>query len=346
MWQIVTTGYVLEVYEMNFDEHQKEIIKTIDNGTVFDILSFVKEFGYYEVYKVDKHEIETAFAEQEKGKTYPIIKPSSGSQIFNNHTKLAEDIENKPAKLFYRDTNVFINCREQKFTYDLCSDNGICISTSFDEIKNFIALWEYLKNELDVLEVKKNLDCEEVGLFFQKKANPQYFQGIEQDNNMIPIDLFGFRISNDSVTLEETQSNPVYAIKYIETILECDYDKLNVCEYYLDKKIIPTPALRNFIASDFSTPDQIATKDSLKAAWIAIGISIVATLISVGATLFSIYATYNVDPSEDNLKVIQEQLDNIFNELQDIDGLKYDDSRLIEELEEIEDIINNASQKE
>ena len=55
---------------MNFDNHQKEIIKAINDGKVYDILSFVKEFGYYEKYQLTLEELQKSFDKREKDRKY------------------------------------------------------------------------------------------------------------------------------------------------------------------------------------------------------------------------------------------------------------------------------------
>lgn len=319
---------------MNFDAHQKNIIKAINDKSVYDILSFVKTFGYYEIYKNSKEELQAAFDRREKNRKYP-VHVYKARDLFHKGEHVLKSTSSEMVTVNY----FIINSKNARFEFDVYSEEGICIKTSFDEIKNFIAIWEYLKRELDVLEVKKDINKEEVGLFFERVPNEKYAPDKEQefDTHLIPI-------SEEDDNGEIHYKHKISAMEFIPEVLERNEEELLVCESYFDKKIIPTPALKNFIEEDFSTPDQVATRKSLYAAWVAIWISICATI-------FSVYATYNVDPSDANLKQIQEQLksiedqidtanefelEQILTEIQSIDISEYDDKDMKEAVENIE----------
>ena len=326
---------------MNFDNHQKEIIKAINDGKVYDILSFVKEFGYYEKYQLSLEELQKSFDKREKDRKYPVNVKRVCAPPYEKE-KTLEYVSSEMVTVDY----FFATAKGKKFKYNTYEEKGICIKTSFDEIKNFIAIWEYLKTELDVLEVKKDIDKEEVGLFFERASNKKY------DPNKAQTEPDKIIILDADENGEVHYKEKISAMEFIPEILVCNEEELLICEEYLEKKIIPTPALRNFIEEDFSTPDQIMTKKSLDAAWIAIKISIFATVISIFATIFSVYATYKVDPSDANLKQIQEQLkdieakidtandeqlEQILTEIQKIKIPEYDAAAMQESIEGIEE---------
>lgn len=314
---------------MNFDKHQQEIIKAINSGDVYDILSFVKYFGYVDTYKNEKTHIERLFNEHENGKTYPVY--VTDGFPFEEH----RHIEQRSARLSYSGCNLEISFNGMDYAYDLFCPDGIQIATSIDEIKNFISLWEYLKGELELIEIEKDCSSDEIGLFFQKAPNPEFLKKYASsgDTKLIPIDISKFTISKHSVPIEEITTETVNAKNFIESTLICNYENLLICGKYLNKKIIPTPALRNFIAHNYQTPDQISTKKSLRLAWIAI-------LVSLFTTIFSIYATFCIDPSENNLQFIQKQL----NDISEMASTSYDDQ--LNELIAILESMENYDDKE
>lgn len=278
---------------MNFDAHQKDIIRAIRDKKVYDIFSFVKEFGYYEVYKIPMEELQDAFDKREKDRKYPVNVYKAG-ELVKTDERTMKYVSSEMITMKY----FIIQMGNQKIEFDAYSKKGIMINTSFDEIKNFIAIWEYLKRELQVLEVKKDINKDEIGLFFEKVPNKEYAPNKDQVvERLIPI-------SEEYDDEEIKYRHKISALEFVPEVLERKEEEFLICEGYFDKKIIPTPALDNFIKEGFCTPDQVATKKSLKVAWVAI-------VISLLATIFSIYATYNVDPSDRNLQQIQEQIKSI-----------------------------------
>lgn len=330
---------------MHFDKQQKEIIKAINSGEVFDILSFVKKFGCFEVYKNSKEELLDAFNKREENIEYPVYVYEENDLLYRGERKL----EHVKAQLKY-DEKFSIYHDGQNYIYDAFDDKGILIKTSFGDIKNFIAIWEYLKRELQILEVDKEIDTEEIGLFFEKVPNEVY----SPDENKKMIDSpYGPPIVNYDSNGVPKYKKIISAREFIEYRLSVNIEELLVCSDYLEKKIIPTPALDNFVKDKFSTPEQKATKWSLIAAWIAI-------IISIFTTGFSIYATYNVDPSDMNLKLIQkqleeiqadldilneEQLNQILEEIQNLDVPENERKELNESIDKIEKSVNEIKEQ-
>lgn len=100
------------------------------------------------------------------------------------------------------------------------------------------------------------------------------------------------------------------AYDYVEEDIKIDSEQLKIFSTYLHKKILPTPSLTKYVSNRYRTEDEKATRISLI-------IAIVSIVISICASLFSVYATFKVDPSNDNLKIIQEKLDTIENNIKD-----------------------------
>ena len=100
------------------------------------------------------------------------------------------------------------------------------------------------------------------------------------------------------------------AYNYVEEDVKIDSEQLKMFSVYLDKKILPTPSLTKYVSNKYRTEDEKATRLSLI-------IAIVSIIISICSSLFSVYATLKVDPSNDNLKIIQEKLDKIEDSIRD-----------------------------
>ena len=175
----------------------------------------------------------------------------------------------------------------------LWDENGFLIATSIDKIVGFISIWEYLKSELEILEIEKEVSRTELGLFFKKSR-------VQEGGRRICVSNY-----NDEGVIYRKAS------LYINEDINVDEEQLKIWKKYFTKRILPTPTLNKYISNGFKTEEEKTSKQSLMVAVIAIIISI----ITFG---FTIYTTYNVDPSENNLKVIQQELKNIEEQLKSV----------------------------
>lgn len=280
---------------MKYNKKQKQIIKAINSGKVYDILSFVEHFKCYKVYNADKERIKRKFEAQEKGKTHTVLRAGKnkffGGNILNGEIpqiNVDDDIyEQKPAELGFENAKSYIKIGQEKYDYPLCSDNGVMIATSFEEIKAFLSIWEILKRELYVLEVPKSINKNELGLFFDvidKNKEPK-INNIDL-SRYTPVEIpENWKQLSEKIAATETYI--VDANQFIDEELNCNYDKLHICEHYLSKKILPTPTLNNYIHDKFNTPEQKLGKMSLATAFIAIVISVLTSIISMYITMSS-----------------------------------------------------------
>ena len=292
---------------MRFNKHQRDIIKAINNKEVYDIESFVKKFKLYEHFIVDKEKIKKAFDESESGKVYPV---DVVKNLLEHENKRRISV---PAKLEYTENKKKVTFNNCCYEYDLWDEKGFYIAIDYDEIVGFISLWEYLKRELDVFEVEKEVSKSEIALFFtkyKKTANMSnnindYIQIVEEEP--IQWKLSGFKGKVGEVDYNVVKRN---AYDYVEEDIEIDNGQLKIFSAYLHKKILPTPSLTKYVSNRYQTEDEKATRLSLI-------IAIVSIIISICSSLFSVYAALKVDPSNDNLKIIQEKLDTIDNSIRD-----------------------------
>ena len=292
---------------MRFNKHQRDIIKAINNKEVYDIESFVKKFKLYEHFIVDKEKIKKAFDESESGKVYPV---DVVKNLLEHENKRRISV---PAKLEYTENKKKVTFNNCCYEYDLWDEKGFYIAIDYDEIVGFISLWEYLKRELDVFEVEKEVSKSEIELFFRKYKKTT--NTLNDTNNYIPIvqeEPFPLIDNKLQKKVGEADYNAVKrnAYNYVEEDVKIDSEQLKMFSVYLDKKIFPTPSLTKYVSNKYRTEDEKATRLSLI-------IAIVSIIISICSSLFSVYATLKVDPSNDNLKIIQEKLDKIEDSIRD-----------------------------
>lgn len=292
---------------MRFNKHQRDIIKAINNKEVYDIESFVKKFNLYEHFIVDKEEIQKAFDESESGKVYPV-----------DVVKNLLDRENKrtisvPAQLEYVDNKKKVTFNNCCYEYDLWDEKGFNIAIDYDEIVGFISLWEYLKRELDVFEIEKEVSKSEIELFFRKKEKTISISN-NTNNYILIVEEEPLQWNDGELQrkIGEVDYNVAKrnAYEYVKEDIEIDNEQLKIFSAYLNKKILPTPSLTKYVSNRYQTEDEKATRLSLR-------IAIVSIVISICSSLFSVYATLKVDPSNNNLKIIQEKLDIIENSIKD-----------------------------
>ena len=292
---------------MRFNKHQRDIIKAINNKEVYDIESFVKKFNLYEHFSIDKERIKAAFDNAESGKEYPV---DVVKNLLDHGNKRRISVA---AKLEYTDNIKKVTFDNCCYEYDLWDEKGFNIAIDYDEIVGFISLWEYLKRELDVFEIEKEVSKSEIELFFRKYKKMTNMSN--KTSNYIPIvEEEPLRMIDDKLQRKvgDVDYNAIKrnAYDYVEEDIKIDSEQLKIFSTYLHKKILPTPSLTKYVSNRYRTEDEKATRISLI-------IAIVSIVISICTSLFSVYATFKVDPSNDNLKIIQEKLDTIENSIKD-----------------------------
>ncbi len=343
---------------MKFTKHQKEIIRKINDGKVYDIYSYLESFDMLYNFKIDKTIIEAKFATEESEKKYKTLKPGVSTnsmhmdnktfkmQIYQNQLK-DEDFEYKPAELVFDKIKGIVSYKEIKYEFNPCGTKGINIAISFSQIKEFISIWSYLHKELYVLEVPKAIRKEEIGIFFERRSKKveESITDITDNQKYTFLKNLGIEgIENGLIKNFSWNHHPpkVDAYKYVDEILEFNEDNFIICDYYLDKKILSTPELELFINSRFNTSEQINFYWALIPAYLAI-------IVSILIPLFQKQDNTEVIKVQNQLKEIQQevlQLEITNSKLQSvIDGLdnikiqQFDDSELKEILLEIIEVI-------
>ena len=165
---------------MKFTKHQKDIIRHIASEDITDIVSYIKFFGLSTLRKLDKDKIEERFKKETTGKTVKKLKDDFSKFTMKNdidsswkissqitfHDPTEDDYEYVPYKIIYPKTEYQKKLTDSScFSYDYFK--GINVVNSFSDIKDFLAIWQYLKNEGLILEVEKEIEKEDYELFFE-----------------------------------------------------------------------------------------------------------------------------------------------------------------------------------
>ena len=132
---------------MKFSKHEKEIIRKIADGTVYDIPSYLKTFNLTTLKKLDKEAIEERLRIEEDGKLYEKIKDDV-PRFVNRTTNIMgtdvsmpmpalhakEDAEYVPAIIDYTGAECpVVTQNEVTFVYKYFE--GINCTNSFSDIK-------------------------------------------------------------------------------------------------------------------------------------------------------------------------------------------------------------------
>lgn len=252
---------------MKFTKHQKETIKRIYTGEIYDISSYLKYFNLGCLIKFDKDEILNRFNSDEIPKKYYCA--NSLKRKFSNimsecdYTKkvLSGDInpENYSSYELHLSYNSGIKHEFWENT-EYCLDfyNGVYIANCFDDILEFLTLWQFLISEMLILEVPHNFSADTLGLFYNK--TPQF-----------RVETISLNERIKCINFEDFTYDDQYYIKNNYTLSQ---EHCLMCKEYMNKRIYPSTKLGVFITKHFSTYEENTQKKALFVAWLAIFVSI------------------------------------------------------------------------
>lgn len=224
--------------------------------------------------------------------------------------------------------NTVVQYRKQDYTINF-SEN-VLVADSFEDIKEFIALWCYLKNQALIFDVNKPVEKEDIGLFFELKpqkikeeSNPTW--SIKTIIDSVEEDINEIECHNELVPYKNINN-------YIEKVWVINDENLKACEDFLDKKIISTGALKVYKQKKYKTVEELSVKANLCLATIAVIISVISVLIGNILPLFQKQDTdylneisQKISIIEKNIKVnnssseITDEIIEIQNDLKDIE---------------------------
>lgn len=338
---------------MNLNSHRKEIIKQIVTGKVYDIYSYLKAFGYLEEYKINVDDVVSKFEEDEKNKSYKVpndegdfVKKQYNSML--NHKK--PDFTENDFK--YVRANYFIDTPGYKVTFNgkeyifWFTSKGVRAAKDYEYILEFVTLWQQLKEKGLIFEITKEVVEEDIAIFYEifpTKETKYYKDLISKREKAILPSKFPPKYTR-LPTYDCYEDLKEYGVSeeyfwnergFIEKSLLPYYEKypvfnelhLTTCKEFVDKKIVATPLLGEYVANNYQTDEEKKSKWALIGTWVAIGISAVMAL-------FSIWTAFRIDPSNDNLTKIQFQLEQIQNEINNSNEQQLDE--ILSKIKEIE----------
>ena len=258
---------------MKFSNHQKETIKLIYSGVIYDIYSYLKYFKKLNFVKLSKNEIDKSFLNDSIPKTFYRRKNLHNSRAnILTENEYQEKLRKKQIdsdnyivenlKLNYCSGLKKVSCKDNSFVIDFY--NGIYIPDNFNDILDFLVLWQYLKTEMLILEVPNKCSTETVGLFFEKSIGiAEVPSSLQEQLKCIDYSTFTY--------------NDKYYTHGKDYVLSQEH--FAMCEDYIGKKIYPSTRLSIFIKNNFKTYEETTQNRALFVAWLAIFVSVALTFL-------------------------------------------------------------------
>ena len=317
---------------MKFTKHQKQIINEILNGKVYDIYSYLMYFQRMKYAQYDRNAILYSYETTDFPKTLyyncnniptstTVLSPSQYKTQSQLGKISPEKYESMTITLNYSSGIKRINWENTEYKFDFY--NGIYIANSFDDILEFLVIWEYLKSEMLILELPIDITPQVIGVFFEQKEEP-ISQHPSSEKEYIKQINFDTRTYDDSIFCN--------GIFYNFSEEHC-----KSCNQYIDKKIVPVPELNVFIEKNFRTKEDIVQNSSLCAAWLAIVVSILLSIIP----LFQKSDTEILVNIQEELTIITKQIESLQIETQ---VMTKDISQELKQIQTTLNDINHSSQ--
>lgn len=333
---------------MELTKHQEQIVDKIIEGKVYDITTYLKEFEKAHMKQYDLSEIRKVFENLEKDKRYSFIEQDSYYYTLvhdeegriKNRYKITEPLtyrfkENPLTEPVRAELNETIQKQSvlfqgEKYTFNFAEE--VLVADSFENIKEFLALWCYLKSEALIFDVSKPVAHEDIGLFFEMKS-----QEIVKDNN--PTWWTKAVIDSVGEAVNDAEYHNVLAPykdidNYMERIWEVNEDNLRACEEFIGRKILTTGALEAYQQKKYKTVEELTVKDNLRIARIAVWISVISVLIGNILPLFQKQDTDYLDEISYKITEIEDRMEK--------DNSKSD---VIDKLNEIQDQLKVLEEK-
>lgn len=324
---------------MNLTTHQKEIVKKIVDGQIYDIASYLISTNNYRVEKYDIDRIKSKFKTSENGKKYKVA--SSFDSIFVKSTnsfgfpsvlpknKITEDdytmkeavlVDNAPA----------IHYEFEGVKYDLDFVKGVKVVNDYELLIDFLTLWHYLKEEALILELDKKLETQDVGFFFEPKeideSTPKAKIVIEKEGKTYsPVES-----ALDDILLVDPQR---FLNEYSDITWKINEERLLMCKEFLTKKFVPTTALRTYAKKKFKTKETISNDINRLIAIFALAVSVISVILG------NIIPLFQTKTTEDYLQTINQELISIQSTLND------NEEQIEEELSSIRSAIEELQQQ-
>lgn len=339
---------------MKLTPHQKKIVEKIIAGEVYDISSYLKVFEKGHEQKYDHDIIQATFDKVEIGKTYlfreevsyyytdiydqvgAVTKsfrvPNTTTYEFKDHPlsvpiKAEIEMKIKPETIEFRGTNY-------KFNF---LDRGYFVADDFNDIKDFIALWSYLKREALVIEVQKTIETNDLSVFFELTP-----QKVSSDNNPY------WRTHCEEVSDTENETIPKLNVSflpyqdaqnYIEHAWKMNEEHLTMCDEFIGRKLLTTSSLKIYSQSKYRTVEERSIRSNLIVAWVAVAISVISVVLGNIIPMLGVQETDYLGSINQQVASIESRIKNdtynqkIIAELSEIKSTLADISKSIENSE-------------
>ena len=326
---------------MVFSGFQKKIIEYIRDERVYDITSFLFEFGFTKEFCYDEAEIKTQFDESEKGETYDVLKdglsqgnmtfsPSVGMQ-YERNAFTEKDFVKKRAVIDYSKLNKTKEFNGKEYRFDFLHPQTV--NTDLTKIIDFLIVWQYLKENGLILEIDKQISSKDISIFYSAvtKQGKDIVQRDSLDTpNFIPVEL---PINKDLLKFIAPATEPPKrdAMNFVSYEIIFDEERLKVCENKIGLKFLPTPELHFFIKRKCKTKEEYFNKASLVLAWIAIIISLVFSIVSF------VFEIVSYNDSQKDMAYYSNQIEIIQRKIDSIDKNTFNQNEIENILNEIKD---------
>lgn len=326
---------------MKLTKRQKDIIKKIWSEEIKDIPSFLNTYNLYTFKQLNKEEITKRMKTEENGRTYKKLKENVQIISFtSNQTNFGmfpsakiippkeNDFEYVPADISYNSSSTTITTsNSQSFKFDYFE--GINITNSFDDIKDFLTIWQFLKSENLILEVDKEVTKEDYAPFFEFIPISETEFGKKKNKQKNKLKMVRDTINNYNIP-KETEADQSSFLRMVNGDPErekdyrnyidynFEYNKANelICSQFIDKQIYGNTNLKIFINNNFKTNEEINLNKTLIPAYLAL-------ILSLGIAVFQTYFTNNSEiiTIQNQLSELQKIIDDqTSNELKNIES--------------------------
>lgn len=309
---------------MKLTNHQKEIVDKIISGEISDISSYLRAFSKAHIKQYDPKVIEATFEKSEDGAKYLFKESHNGFYTekydksgviecalpgINRRTyEMKEYPLDSPvlAQLDMLVRSESISYRDSTYIYDFMK-NGYLVADNFSDIRDFVALWSYLRREALVFEGKKPVTEEDISIFFEsvdQEICPQGSPYWQQKTEIVSS------TKNDPIPMLHTEMVPVKSANhYVEKAWKLNEEHLAMCDEYVGVRMLATSELKNYQQSRYRTVEEKSQNRNLAAAWAAVFISIVSVLIGNIVPLFQKTDIDCLENISKQVSVIQETLE-------------------------------------
>lgn len=313
---------------MKFSKRQKDTVRLIQSGDIYDISTYLKYFKLGREIKFSKEKITEQFHADCLPKTYyrrKDLQPSRGntlSEIEYNEKLHQNQID--PNKYISENLQLsYSSGIKQEFwennSYTINFYDGVYIPNDFQDVLDFLTLWQYLKSEMLILEVPNSCSAETLSLFYEPSSDNTHQPHCLEDQLKC--------IDYSTLTYADTYyiGNENYAFSH---------EHCSMCKDYLGKKIYPSTKLSLFIKKKFKTYEETTQNRALFVAWLAIFVSIILT-----------FAPYLHQEDNPNLTSLVNDVNEIKNTINAKDSSTELTSSLDAVLEKLDLIIEHLSKE-